>query len=161
VGFDHVFYSGPIDAWFGFSHGRLAYRTLDFEVFRDNGDYQGNAVINYCEQAIPYTRVTEHKHFTPWESHDRTVCYREFSRTCGDADVPYYPIRLAREIAQLEHYVGLAEQEVGVTFAGRLGTYRYLDMDVTIKEALEVADTYLECARANTRMPAFLVNPIG
>ena len=159
--FDHVFYSGPLDAWFGFSHGRLAYRTLDFEVIRDEGDYQGNAVINYCEPDVPYTRITEHKHFAPWETHARTVCYREYSRACGERDVPYYPIRLTREMAQLEQYVRLAEGETNVTFVGRLGTCRYLDMDVTIKEALEVADAFLECAEAGRRLSAFVVNPLG
>jgi UDP-galactopyranose mutase len=145
--FGHIFYSGPIDAWFGFCHGRLPYRTLDFEVFRDVGDYQGNAVINYCEESVPYTRVTEHKHFAPWEVHERTVCYREFSRACGEDDVPYYPVRLAREKAQLQKYSELAQGESNVTFAGRLGTYRYLDMDVTIKEALEIADVFLDCLK--------------
>jgi len=159
--FDHVFYSGPIDAWFGFRHGRLPYRTLDFEVFRDDGDYQGNAVINYCEEAVPYTRITEHKHFAPWETHERTVCHREFSRACGERDIPYYPVRLAREKAQLEQYVHLAQQEKNVTFAGRLGTYRYLDMDVTIKEALETADLFLQCAATGSVMPAFAVKPLG
>ncbi|MDJ0889637.1 MAG: UDP-galactopyranose mutase [Gammaproteobacteria bacterium] len=161
VEFGHVFYSGPIDAWFGHGKGRLAYRTLDFEVFREAGDYQGNAVINYCEQKVPYTRVTEHKHFAPWENHARTVCYREFSRACGESDVPYYPVRLAREKAQLAEYVDMAQREGNVTFVGRLGTYRYLDMDVTIKEALEVADEFLSRTRGEARMPAFIASPLA
>ena len=159
--FDHVFFTGPIDAWFGYVHGRLAYRTLDFEVFRDEGDYQGNAVINYCEQAIPFTRITEHKHFAPWEDHARTVCYREYSRSCGEDDVPYYPIRLADGTGQFAHYVALAEKEQNVTFAGRLATYRYLDMDVSIKEALEVSDRFLHCAGSGESMPAFVLDPLG
>ncbi|WP_339940255.1 UDP-galactopyranose mutase [Undibacterium luofuense] len=61
--YGHVFYSGPIDAWFGYSEGRLGYRTLDFIVERHEGDYQGNAVINYCNQEVPHTRISEHKHF--------------------------------------------------------------------------------------------------
>lgn len=157
----HLFYSGPLDAWLGFRHGRLAYRTLDFEVLRDVGDYQGNAVINYCDQEIPYTRISEHKHFAPWEQHERTLCYREYSRACGPGDIPYYPIRLAQEKAQLQQYVRLAEQETGVTFIGRLGTYRYLDMDVTIKEALEAADCFLGHAAAGTPPPAFVTPPLG
>ncbi|MGZ8287770.1 MAG: UDP-galactopyranose mutase [Telluria sp.] len=157
----HVFYSGPIDAWFQHSEGRLPYRTLDFEVFRDTGDYQGNAVINYCDDAQPYTRITEHKHFAPWEQHERTICYREYSRQCGNDDIPYYPIRLARDKQQLERYVNIANNETNVTFVGRLGTYRYLDMDVTIGEALVTADKFLECASEKTRMPAFVVNPLG
>lgn len=159
--FEHVFYTGPIDAWFHCTAGRLGYRTLDFEVIRDVGDYQGNAVINYCEQAIPYTRISEHKHFAPWEQHELTICYREYSRACEIDDIPYYPIRLSREKEQLAHYVRLAEQETNVTFVGRLGTYRYLDMDVTIKEALEVADAFLSCVASGERLPAFVTHPLG
>lgn len=157
----HVFYAGPIDAWFGHSEGRLPYRTLDFEVFRDHGDYQGNAVINYCDNAQPYTRITEHKHFSPWEQHENTICYKEYSRQCEEGDIPYYPIRLARDKAQLERYVSIAREEPNVTFVGRLGTYRYLDMDVTINEALITADTFLASASANTRMPALVVDPLA
>ncbi len=156
--FDHVFYSGPIDAWFHYSAGRLAYRTLDFEVIRAEGDYQGNAVINYCDQDVPYTRISEHKHFAPWESHDRTLVYREYSRECGADDVPYYPIRLTREKALLEHYLNLARATSGVTFVGRLGTYRYLDMDVTITEARQVADVFRAAAAEDQPMPP-LVHP--
>jgi UDP-galactopyranose mutase len=154
--YDHVFYSGPIDAWFDYAYGRLGYRTLDFEVLRADGDYQGNAVINYCDMDVPHTRISEHKHFAPWEKHDLTVCYREFSRECDEGDIPYYPIRLANEKAQLARYLALAETAENVTFAGRLGTYRYLDMDVSIKEALEVADCFLGCVRSGSKMPAFV-----
>ena len=159
--YDHVFYSGPIDAWFKHVEGRLPYRTLDFEVFRDTGDYQGNAVINYCDDSKSYTRITEHKHFSPWEQHERTICYMEYSRQCEEDDTPYYPIRQAREKAQLEKYVNLAKAETNVTFVGRLGTYRYLDMDVTIHEALLTADKFLEAAREKVRMPAFAIDPLA
>lgn len=159
--YDHVFYSGPIDAWFKHTDGRLPYRTLDFDVFRDTGDYQGNAVINYCDEQEKYTRITEHKHFSPWEQHEKTVCYKEYSRQCGDSDIPYYPIRLARDKVQLERYVKLAQQEGNVTFVGRLGTYRYLDMDVTIHEALNTVDKFLACASEKTAMPTFVVDPLA
>ncbi len=141
--FDHVFYSGPIDAWFDCSEGKLPYRTLDFEVFRDLGDYQGNAVINYCDENVPYTRITEHKHFSPWENHEKTICYKEVSRACNENDIPYYPITLNGESEMLETYMAMAKEEKNVTFVGRLGTYRYLDMDVTIKEALHMATLFL------------------
>ncbi|WUR11591.1 UDP-galactopyranose mutase [[Empedobacter] haloabium] len=157
----HVFYSGPIDKWFGHQEGRLPYRTLDFEVLREQGDYQGNAVINYCDNSQRYTRITEHKHFSPWEQHDGTVCYFEYSRQCEPDDTPYYPIRMARDKQQLEKYLNIAQNETNVTFVGRLGTYRYLDMDVTIDEALKTADKFLECASNKTAMPAFVVNPLG
>ncbi|MFT3688919.1 UDP-galactopyranose mutase [Paenirhodobacter sp.] len=154
--FDHVFYSGPLDGWFGFELGRLGYRTLDFERFTYEGDYQGCAVMNYGEESVPYTRITEHKHFAPWESHAGSVCYREFSRFCGPEDIPYYPIRQVREKALLSDYVALAEQAQGVTFVGRLGTYRYLDMDVTIREALDTAAHFLSKGTA----PAFVNAPL-
>lgn len=158
--YDHVFYSGPLDGWFDYELGRLGYRTLDFERFSYQGDYQGCAVMNYGEVDVPYTRITEHKHFAPWESHEGSVCYREFSRACTPEDIPYYPIRQVREKALLADYVARAEAEQGVTFVGRLGTYRYLDMDVTIREALDAARTFLTHAEAGTAMPAFVAAPL-
>jgi UDP-galactopyranose mutase len=159
--FDHVFYSGPIDAWFAYSQGRLGYRTLDFQVERHEGDYQGNAVINYCNQDVPWTRISEHKHFAPWETHDRTLIYKEHSRLCGEGDTPYYPIRLVKDKSQLAKYVDLARAEKNTTFVGRLGTYRYLDMHVTIEEALGVADTYLAALENQVSMPAFNTDPLN
>ena len=158
--FDHVFYSGPLDGWYDFDIGRLGYRTLDFERFYHDGDYQGCAVMNYGEEAVPYTRITEHKYFSPWETHEGSVCYREFSRACGPDDVPYYPIRLMEEQQLLRDYVARAEGETGVTFVGRLGTYRYLDMDVTIREALNTARSFVDHMTKGTAMPAFAVKPI-
>ena len=159
--YDHVFWSGPIDAYFDHQHGRLGYRTLDFTPEVVDGDYQGCPVVNYCDAEVPYTRITEHKHFAPWESHGRSVIYREYSRLCGDDDVPYYPIRLVKEKAQLVDYVQLARAERGVTFLGRLGTYRYLDMDVTINEALTVADAAKQAFADGACPPAFLTDPLG
>ena len=159
--FDHAFWSGPIDAYFNFEHGRLAYRTLDFKPEVVEGDFQGCPVVNYCDAQVPYTRITEHKHFAPWESHDKSVIYREYSRLCEEADTPYYPVRLVQEKEQLLKYVQLARQEQGVTFLGRLGTYRYLDMDVTIHEALNVADTAKSSIAQGKSIPAFVTDPLG
>lgn len=142
--FDHVFWSGPIDAFFNFKFGRLGYRTLDFVEERFEGDYQGCAVMNYCDEEIPYTRISEHKHFSPWEAHNKTIVFKEFSRECGDNDIPYYPIRLVDEQKMLDEYVKAAENEAKVTFVGRLGTYRYLDMDVTIAEALATSEKFIK-----------------
>jgi UDP-galactopyranose mutase len=159
-GYAHVFYSGPLDGYFDYELGRLGYRTLDFERFTYDGDYQGCAVMNYGDVSVPYTRITEHKHFSPWEEHAGSVCYREFSRACEPQDIPYYPIRLVEEKAQLTEYVARAEQESGVTFVGRLGTYRYLDMDVTIREALDTARLYLARKAENAEMSTFLHAPL-
>ena len=142
--YDHVYYSGPLDGFFDYELGRLGYRTLDFERFTYEGDYQGCAVMNYGEEEVPYTRITEHKHFAPWEEHEGSVCYREFSRACGEDDIPYYPIRQVKEKALLADYEALVAGVENVTFVGRLGTYRYLDMDVTIREALDVAQAHLK-----------------
>lgn len=159
--FDHMFWTGPIDSYFDYEHGRLGYRTLDFESEVHDGDYQGCPVLNYCDEEVPFTRITEHKHFAPWESHDRTVIYREFSRLCGEKDIPYYPIRLVKEKEQLGQYVEMARRETNATFVGRLGTYRYLDMDVTIFEALKVATGAKDALINGESVPSFFVDPLG
>ena len=153
--FDHVVWSGPLDAYFDHQLGRLAYRTLDFEPFYGEGDVQGNAVVNYCDEQVPYTRITEHKHFASWEEHSESICYKEYSRACGKEDIPYYPIRLMNDKQLLQRYLNMAEQSEGVTFVGRLGTYRYLDMDVTIKEALETAQALLHSFKKDEKPEAF------
>lgn len=156
----HVFYSGPIDGYFDYRLGRLGYRTLDFREIRARGDYQGCAVMNYADESVPYTRIAEHKHFSPWEEHADTVCFEEYSRDCGDGDIPYYPTRLAGEEGKLRDYVQLAQRETRVSFVGRLGTYRYLDMDVTIAEALFAAEQFLALRSAGGAIPAFFVPPL-
>lgn len=159
--YDHVFYSGSIDSWFNFEFGRLDYRTLDFQLERLDGDFQGVAVMNYGDAEIPWTRISEHKHFAPWEQHKKTIIYREFSRACTETDIPYYPIRLLKEKVLLQKYVDIASNESGVTFLGRLGTYRYLDMHVTIAEALEVAQAFQDSIIKKQRMPSFVCNPLN
>jgi UDP-galactopyranose mutase len=159
--YGHAFYSGPIDAWFGYCEGRLGYRTLDFGVERHEGDYQGNPVINYGDEDVPYTRISEHKHFSPWESHEKTLIYKEYSRYCEETDTPYYPIRLAKEKSQLKRYIELASGEKDMSFIGRLGTYRYLDMHVTIAEALDVAERFIAADPAGEKMPPFMIDPLG
>lgn len=158
--YDHVFCSGPIDAWFGYDAGRLGYRTLDFVREDHHGDYQGNAVINYCDASVPWTRISEHKHFAPWEQHADTVIFKEYSRLCDEEDTPYYPIRLVDEKTLLAQYVERARQERGVTFVGRLGTYRYIDMHVTIAEALDAAQRFQENLALGTVMESFAVDPL-
>jgi len=158
--YDHTFWSGPLDAFYGYELGRLGYRTLDFEMERHDGDYQGCAVMNYGNTEVPYTRISEHKHFAPWETHEKTVIYKEFSRACEADDIPYYPIRLVDEKAMLQKYVDRANNETGVSFVGRLGTYRYLDMDVTIREALDAGRKACELTNAQQPLPAFFVNPL-
>lgn len=141
--YQHVFYSGPLDKYFGGCAGSLAYRTLRFEKHTDVGDFQGGAVINYCDASVPFTRISEHKHFAPWEEHENTIYFKEFSSEAAESDTPFYPIGLAQENELLIKYQELAKAEERVTFLGRLGTYRYLDMDVSIAEALACAKNFL------------------
>ncbi len=153
--FAHTFYTGPIDAYFGYQLGRLSYRTVTFERIDAVGDYQGNAVVNYPEQSVPFTRVHEHKHFTPWEEHEKTVAFREFSKATAPEDVPYYPVRREDDMALLRRYYTLAREEGGVSFLGRLATYRYLDMDDVIHEALGLSRAFLKGGPA----PRFSFDP--
>lgn len=141
--YDHLFHSGPIDAYYGHPFGALPYRTLDFERIESDGDHQGCAVMNHPDADLPYTRVTEHKHFAPWESHARSVCFRETPRAAEPGDIPYYPVHLAEGNERLARYRALAAADRRVTFVGRLGTFRYLDMDATIRHALDTARAFI------------------
>jgi UDP-galactopyranose mutase len=160
VNYEHVFYSGSLDGYFEFQLGRLGYRTLDFNEIRAEGDYQGCAVMNYGDESVPYTRISEHKYFSPWEEHSKTICFAEFSRECGPQDIPYYPIRLVAEQQLLKRYVDLAKMENNISFVGRLGTYRYLDMDVTIAEALTASKQFIDLKNQDRPVPAFFVDAV-
>lgn len=160
-GWDHVIWTGPLDAWFGHDIGRLGYRTLDFERFTHDGDdWQGCAVMNHPDPDVPFTRIAEHRHFAPWETPRGSVVVREYSRAAGPGDIPYYPIRLAGEQALLARYVARARAEAGVSFVGRLGTYRYLDMDVTIREALDAVQSLLAARDQGRAPPPFFAAPL-
>ena len=156
--FDHSIWTGQLDAWFGHEFGHLRYRTLDFEEIRAKGDYLGCPVMNFGDIDVPYTRIAEHKHFAPWEEHEGTVCFREYSRLAEEGDIPYYPIRMAGDKTLLTRYLDAAKEEPDVTFVGRLGTYRYLDMDVTIAEALTAADGILEAIDRSEPIAPFFVD---
>ncbi|TGM51346.1 UDP-galactopyranose mutase [Leptospira vanthielii] len=142
--YHHIFYTGPIDAFFSFRHGRLGYRTVYFKEYRKDGDHQGNPVINYADESVPYTRIHEHKHFTPWQSFDKTVYFEEYSKETSEDDIPYYPKRLEGDLHKLKLYEDEVKQIPEVSFLGRLATYRYLDMHQIIEEALDCAKSYLE-----------------
>lgn len=147
--FAHTFFSGPIDSYFGRELGRLRYRTLSFEPKRAKGDYQGNPVINYCDPEVHYTRVTEHKHFAAWEKHEDTIVFFEYSREMEPGDIPYYPLKLSTDTHLLDEYTRVAGETKNVTFIGRLGTYRYLDMDAVVGESLALAKICLRNSRAD------------
>jgi UDP-galactopyranose mutase len=142
--YEHIFYTGPIDEFFQFKFGRLGYRTVTFQKKIGEGDFQGNPVMNYAESKVPYTRIHEHKHFTPWETHEKTVYFEEYSKETEDSDIPYYPKRLGKDLEILALYQRELEGFSQFTFLGRLATYRYLDMHHIIEEALEIAKKFLE-----------------
>lgn len=145
-----IIYSGPIDRYFDYRFGRLGWRTLDFEKeVCPLGDFQGTTVMNYADEAVPFTRIHEFRHYHEERSYplDRTVIYREYSRACGAADEPYYPVNTLADRQMLASYQAAAEQESQVIFGGRLGSYRYLDMDRTIAAALATYETCIRTAR--------------
>ncbi|WP_216212970.1 UDP-galactopyranose mutase [Amycolatopsis aidingensis] len=139
-------YTGPLDRYFGYSEGRLGWRTLDFEQeVVSTGDFQGTSVMNYNDEQVPYTRIHEFRHFHPERDYpkDKTVIVREYSRFAADTDEPYYPINTQEDREKLERYRELAKREAkehNVLFGGRLGTYKYLDMHMAIGSALSVFD---------------------
>jgi len=153
--YDHIFYTGPIDAYFNYNSGRLGYRTVTFEQHYAEGDYQGLSQMNYCDEDIPFTRIAEHKHFTPWEKHEKTVYFKEYSKETGNSDLPYYPKRLAADKLILEKYREQAESLKGISFLGRLATYRYMDMHHVIGEAMQFADLFISKLKHNSALPVF------
>lgn len=138
VGQVPIVYTGPIDRYFEQRFGALGWRTVDFERrILDVDDYQGTAVINECDEEVPYTRTLEFKHFHPERTHRQgTVIVREFSRFAGLGDEPYYPVATPHDRARLQRYREAASGEPQVLFGGRLGTYQYLDMHMAIASAL-------------------------
>ena len=133
---DKVVYTGPIDAYFGYKLGALAYRSVRFETETlDMENYQGNAVVNYTDAETPYTRIIEHKHFE-FGTQPKTVISREYSAEWKVGDEPYYPVNDEANGALYQQYKALAEGEEKVLFGGRLGEYKYYDMDKVIEAAL-------------------------
>ena len=133
---DKVVYTGPIDAYFGYRLGALAYRSVRFETETlDMENYQGNAVVNYTDADTPYTRIIEHKHFE-FGTQPKTVISREYSAEWKAGDEPYYPVNDEANGALYQQYKALAEGEEKVLFGGRLGEYKYYDMDRVIEAAL-------------------------
>ena len=136
---DKVVYTGPVDAYFGYSLGALQYRSVRFETeVLDTDNYQGNAVVNYTDAETPYTRIIEHKHFA-FGTQPKTVISREYSTEWHQGDEPYYPVNDEKNGALYAKYKALADAETKVIFGGRLGEYKYYDMDKVIEAALDAA----------------------
>jgi len=134
---DRVLYTGPIDAFFNYRLGKLEFRTVRFDHILMNGveNFQGNAVFNYTDAAIPYTRVIEHKHFEFGKQPDTVVSY-EYSEQWKEGSEPYYPINNERNDTLAARYRELAGSEQKVSFGGRLGEYKYYDMDKIVAQVL-------------------------
>lgn len=143
--FGKILYTGMIDEYFDYCLGELQYRSLRFEEETLEGcdNYQGNAVVNYTEREVPYTRIIEHKHFEFGTQPD-TIITREYPATWKRGDEPYYPINDERNNALFARYQEMAKKEKNVLFGGRLGQYRYYDMDKVIDAALHMAAEELE-----------------
>ena len=137
---NRVVYTGPIDAYFDFRFGPLSYRSVRFETeVLDTDNYQGNAVVNYTDRETPYTRVIEHKWFD-FVGQPRTVISREYSSEWQPGGEPYYPVNDEKNTALYQSYRALAQEEPHVLFGGRLGEYRYYDMDTVLAAALDAAE---------------------
>ena len=146
VGTVPVVYTGPVDRYFDYSEGPLAWRTLDFEEeVLPTGDFQGTPVMNYADTDVDYTRIHEFKHFHPERDYptDKTVIMREYSRFAEEADEPYYPVNTAQDRERLLKYRELISEQPNVIFGGRLGTYQYLDMHMAIGAALSTFENKL------------------
>lgn len=140
---ERTIYCGPIDEFFDFKLGNLEYRSLRFETeVVDEENWQGNAVVNYTEREVPWTRIIEHKHFE-FGTQPKSVITREYPATWEPGDEPYYPINDERNTALYAEYAKLAEQEGDIVFAGRLGGYKYYDMDKAIDAAFDLVKAEL------------------
>lgn len=138
-----TYYSGPIDALFGYRFGHLPWRTLRFETEKlDVKDYQGTSVVNHTEASVPYTRIHEFKHYHPEDAavmnSPKTIVMREYSATWRPSDEPYYPVDNADSRELLAKYQAEAAKVPNLTVGGRLGGYKYYDMDKSIEAALKV-----------------------
>ena len=135
---EKTLFTGMIDEYFGYKLGALEYRSVRFETeVLETDNYQGNAVVNYTEREVPYTRIIEHKHFE-FGKQEKTVISKEYSSEWKVGMEPYYPVNNEQNNKLFEEYRKLAEQEKNVIFGGRLGNYKYYDMDKVIEAALEM-----------------------
>lgn len=140
---DKIVFTGMIDQYYNYCYGELEYRSLRFETeVLDEENHQGNAVVNYTEYEVPYTRIIEHKHFE-YGTQPKTVITREYPATWKKGDEPYYPMNDNKNNELYAKYKALADKEDKVIFGGRLGMYKYYDMHNVIEEALSCVENYI------------------
>lgn len=140
TGYDFIFYTGPLDAYYNYQFGRLSYRTVYWKKEVANGDILGHAAFNFPSLEQPYTRMREHKHYKYWESYEKSVIFTEYSKDTSPSDEPYYPMRLQSDKDLMVKYYAMLAQEKNVAFLGRLALYKYMDMHEVIADALNLAD---------------------
>lgn len=141
---EKIVYTGPIDAYYDYRFGELEYRSVSFETeVLDEENYQGNAVVNYTEYEVPYTRIIEHKHFE-FGTQPKTVISKEYPSTWKMGDEPYYPVNDEKNNSLYRKYASLSEKEKNVIFGGRLGLYKYMDMHHVVAEALNKVNEELK-----------------
>ncbi len=139
---EKIIFTGMIDEYYNYKYGELEYRSLKFETeILETENFQGNAVVNYTEYEIPYTRIIEHKHFEYGVNTPKTVITKEYPKNWVKGDEPYYPMNDEKNNKLYEKYKELAKNEKNVIFGGRLGEYKYYDMHNVIKVALECVKT--------------------
>lgn len=142
---DKIIFTGSIDEYYNFKLGKLEYRTVVLKTeLLDQPDYQGNAVINYTEKEVPYTRIIEHKYFDKNDNQKKTIISKEYPSEFKDGDEPYYPVNNNKNTELYQKYLDLSKKEKNVFFKGRLGEYKYYDMDDVILSALEFAKEELK-----------------
>ena len=140
---EKIVFTGMIDEYFDYKLGTLEYRSVRFETeILDEENHQGNAVVNYTEKEVPYTRIIEHKHFE-FGNQEKTIISKEYSSEWTKGMEPYYPVNNEQNNSLFEKYRNLGEQENNVIFGGRLGNYKYYDMDKVIESALETCEIEL------------------
>lgn len=142
---DKIVFTGKIDEYYGYRYGKLEYRTVSFEEeIIDTPNYQGNAVVNYTEREVPYTRIIEHKHFEMFGAEvyttPKTIISREYSTEWNDTMEPYYPVNNDKNNAIYQQYKALADKEERVIFGGRLAEYKYYDMAPIVEQVLKITE---------------------
>lgn len=143
VSYDKILFTGQIDEYYDYKFGPLEYRSVRFETEKlDMENYQGNAVVNYTDREVPYTRIIEHKHFE-FGKQPTTIISREYSSEWKPGVEPYYPVNNEKNNALYEKYAALAKEEGNVIFGGRLGQYKYYDMDKVLMAALSCCEEEL------------------
>jgi UDP-galactopyranose mutase len=135
--YDYIVFTGSVDEFFDYQYGYLPYRTVRFEEIR-GAEIQGNAVINYTDMSEKFTRIHEHKYFTPDKTFKESVAFKEYSEASDSKNRPYYPVETPESISMIEKYRELAKKESNVIFIGRLAEFKYYNMDQVIKSSMEL-----------------------